>query len=336
MSHQQLDILNQWSPQRDSSQWVLGVVYSTAGSAYRKAGALMLFGSEGQQLGMLSGGCLESDLHSKARRVMHDKRSALVRYDGNDEDDMAFQMGIGCGGTVDIMLQVVEADNHYLGLTDVLNNLRQRISGYYDLAIGSGIPCESHSYHVSRNTPNTDRAQLREHTLIVPYTPPPHLFVAGGGIDARPLVDIAHTLGWHISLWDPRPAHGRREHFQKVHHLLDGDEPHLQHFLASQPVDIAVVMSHSVSLDAQAVKCLSETSACYIGLLGPDHRMQQVLSSAGITKPEVLAGPAGLSIGGTLPESIAMAILAEAQAKMAGRQGGSISGVLDLCELSHC
>lgn len=334
MSHQPLDLLSQWAPQRDTLQWVLGVVYATSGSAYRKAGALMLFGSEGQQLGMLSGGCLESDLHSKARRVMLDQCSLLVRYDGNDEDDMSFQMGIGCGGTVDVMLQTIDAGNNYLGLLHAFEQLQQRRPVDYSLTIGAGIASHSHTYSAAPSAHQHEPASMDRHTLTIPLLPSPHLFVAGGGIDARPLVDIAGTLGWHISLWDPRPAHGRREHFSKVHQLLNNDASSLSPFFTHNPVDISVIMSHSIDIDAQALLALSKTAVKYIGLLGPEHRMQQVLARAGIAKPRVLSGPAGLSIGGTLPESIALAILAEAQAAMAGRQGGSISGVLNLCASS--
>lgn len=328
MSQQTLDLLQQWSPQRDQSKWVLGVVYATAGSAYRKAGAIMLFGSEGQQLGMLSGGCLESDLHSKARRVMHDQRSVLVRYDGNDEDDMAFQMGIGCGGTVDIMLQAISADNNYLQLLDILAALDADTRIHYRINIGTSIKSGDHTATIA-NDHNVSNTYFEEGVLSIALTPPPKLLVAGGGIDARPVVEIAHTLGWQVALWDPRPAHGRPEHFAKVKHLLTGDQDQLQQFLAKHPPDVAIVMSHSIAIDAQSLAALNHTAVRYIGLLGPAHRMQQVLNVAGIAKPRVLAGPAGLSIGGTLPESIAMSILAEAQAALAGRQGGSISGVLE-------
>ncbi len=70
MSNQLISLLQSWYPQRDAADWVLGTVYKTEGPCYRKAGAMMLLGSQGQQLGMLSGGCLESDIHRHSRQVM--------------------------------------------------------------------------------------------------------------------------------------------------------------------------------------------------------------------------------------------------------------------------
>src|SRR5579862_1231841 len=40
----------------------LGVLIHTAGSTYRKPGALVLIAANGEYAGLISGGCLESDL----------------------------------------------------------------------------------------------------------------------------------------------------------------------------------------------------------------------------------------------------------------------------------
>src|ERR1041385_699086 len=48
---------------------VLGIVLETAGSTYRKPGALMLIASDGDYAGLLSGGCLEGELREHANKV---------------------------------------------------------------------------------------------------------------------------------------------------------------------------------------------------------------------------------------------------------------------------
>jgi xanthine dehydrogenase accessory factor len=328
MSHQLISLLQQWYPHRDDSDWVLGVLFQTLGSAYRKAGALMLFGAEGKQLGMLSGGCLESDLHGKARRVMASQQSKIITYDGSDEDDMSFQMGIGCGGRVDVMLQVINADNNYLGLTGLLEQLQSDQPATLSITIGEGVAPTDHDSVVQAGATLSMPFTFEKNRLTIAATPAPHLFIAGGGIDARPLVEIANTLGWCITLWDPRPAHGRREHFPKVHHLFKGSSDEVRQFLARKPCDGAIAMTHSVTLDAEILAILAPLHPTYLALLGPEHRLQQVIDVADIERPKQLAGPAGLSIGGTLPETIALSILAECQAAFGGRRGGSMSGVL--------
>ena len=135
MSNHLSDLLAQWYPNRDEFDWVLATIYDAKGPCYRKPGAMMLFSSRGDQLGMLSGGCLESDIATNARKVMHTKQSLLVCYDGSDEDDMSFHLGIGCGGTLYIMLQQISETNHYLALLDVHQALINRVSGCYTQSV---------------------------------------------------------------------------------------------------------------------------------------------------------------------------------------------------------
>ena len=63
----------------------------------------MLINGYGQHFGLLSGGCLEADILRRARRVMQRGETELLVYDGSDEDDWSFRLGIGCGGKVFIM-----------------------------------------------------------------------------------------------------------------------------------------------------------------------------------------------------------------------------------------
>ena len=59
----------------------------------------------------------------------------------------------------------------------------------------------------------------------------------------------------------------------------------------------------------------------YIGLLGPAKRKADVLACAGLQEAQLrypIAGPMGLALGGDLPESIALSVLAECHAKIFG------------------
>ena len=47
LTSQLLHLLSAWYGERNSARWVLGTVYETRGSSYRKAGAMMLFGDQG-------------------------------------------------------------------------------------------------------------------------------------------------------------------------------------------------------------------------------------------------------------------------------------------------
>jgi len=358
-------LLAKWYPNRDKFDWVLATIYDTHGPCYRKSGAMMLFSSQGDQLGMLSGGCLESDIGTNARKVIQTGQSIVLCYDGSDEDDISFHLGIGCGGTVHIMLQQINAINGYLSLTQVYKALKQRTSGYYylplvdqkvdnnnkptqayfetehviDIASRATIVQRPKKTNLDNSNVSSNDAHKGDKWLVSPIVPEPHLLVIGGGIDARPLVNMAQQLGWQVSLWDPRPANARKEFFANVNHIITGKAETLTTFALEKDVNAAILMSHNIVIDAQALKALSTSKLQYLALLGPENRRQQVVAQAKIqanitgkcedmSLPFIFAGPSGLDIGGTLPESIALSILSECHASLYGKKAQSMSQVL--------
>ena len=333
MQTQLLHLLNHWQGARDAHEWVLGVVYKTEGSCYRRAGAMMLFNSLGQQFGLLSGGCLESDILRHAKFAMMTGKGIKLSYDGSDDGDLSFQLGIGCGGTVHILLQPINSGNHYLSLDKVREALAHRQSGEYRQLISSS----SIEAHFIQSDPKEDKpsAELLEKptglwlsTLVKPL---PHLLVVGGGMDAQPVVAMAAQLGWEVSLWDPRPANGRREHFPLAKNVLSNSVETLTEYAIDNSVDAAILMSHSLSIDSASLKALNDTSLSYIALLGPTHRKDQVLDLAGLTEASLsipLASPAGLDLGDEYPESIALSILAECHASLNNKTAISFSSIL--------
>ena len=345
MSNQLAHLLQQWYSNKDQCEWVLGTIYDHSGACYRKAGAMMLFSSLGQQLGMLSGGCLESDISKNARKVMLSGETMMLCYDGNDEDDMSFQLGIGCGGTVYIMLQLINEANQYLALDKVCESLSNRQTGTYHQKIPEpGIADESmfemHDNDAAIANTRLRKAKLNREKLAsqgglwleTPIIAEPHILIAGGGLDARPVVEMAHVLGWRVSLWDPRPANARKEHFINANHIINGNEDALRAYIETHQLDAAIVMTHNISLDAKAVLALSTSEIRYLALLGPTHRKQQVLEQTQLASSPLdfpIAGPAGLDIGGELPESIALSILSECHACLNEKTARSMDEVLD-------
>ncbi|MDE0764012.1 MAG: XdhC family protein [Porticoccaceae bacterium] len=332
--------LKQWYPHRDRQQWVLGTLYQIDGPSYRSPGAMMLFNDAGEQLGLLSGGCLEADIQKKASQVMRSQRSMTLCYDASDDGDMAFLLGIGCGGTLHILLQPLTAANHYLQLPVILDALAhrqrclfvQKITEQGELAEADVWRQDSHNFSAMAaqlGPKNALLTELHNHRwLVTAVKPPLHLLVVGGGIDARPLASLAATLGWEVTLCDPRAANARREHFMRVSRILrcppSGliDEPLFEHF------DAAIVMTHNLQQDADAVAALQSSAVKYLGLLGPIVRKKQVLALAGLNENTLsvpIAGPAGLRLGGELPEDIALSIIAECQAVVHRKDAQSIS-----------
>lgn len=333
MVFQNKSLLNEWVNRSGSAQWVLGVVYKTQGPCYRKPGAIMFINSDGEYFGLLSGGCLEADIQLQARKVMQSGRATTLCYDGADEDDISFQLGIGCGGIVYIALLPITVENNHLHLKDIHRTLEERASGVLSIKIPNAtgtVACEFH-----RNMDKTAFAGSAEllikdgaEWLQVVIEREPHLLLIGGGVDAKPMVALAHQLGWEVTLWDSRPANARREYFLSANSILECSVEELGQYAIDQHVNAVVLMTHNLELDAEALKALCQVRFNYLGLLGPHSRREKVLELAELGDEQIqtpLAGPAGFDLGGELPESIALSIVSECHAHFYGFTGGPVN-----------
>ena len=85
----------------------IATVVKTEGSTPRPAGAAMAMTASGKVAGSISGGCLEAAVYEEAMEVIDSNQPRLVHYGITDE--MAWSVGLSCGGEVDVFIEPVEA-----------------------------------------------------------------------------------------------------------------------------------------------------------------------------------------------------------------------------------
>lgn len=326
MNHHIFHVLKHWWPQRDSGQWLLATVINTQGSSYRKVGAMMMFNDAGFQQGVISGGCLESDVLQQAQRCWLRNEARVITYDMEEEGDVAWRLGIGCGGVITLLLQPVSAQNQYLQLGQVLTELEAGRAVHYRQLAKNG-ECWAECASQANEIVDTGSSYF-SHDISVP----PRLAVLGGGVDAQPLVSMASQLGWRTTINDSRARYARQNDFPSASEHSKHQAADYANSEAINCADAIVLMHHQVGMDAKALRYIANHSLPnlkYLALLGPGHRCDRVLDEAAITSndlPVELQAPAGLSLGGDLPESIALSILAQAHATMHGGDGRSLLG----------
>ena len=111
-------------------------------------------------------------------------------------------------------------------------------------------------------------------------------------------------------------------------HALDGLELTVPAGVRVPEAAACVVMTHSFDQDLAALAALGPLPIAYLGLLGPRARRNALLERLGSSDFACKTGlhnPVGLDIGSRAPEEIALSILAEVNAALAGRAGGSLS-----------
>ena len=133
-------LLKFYGEHRTDDALILGTVIATEGSTYRKPGAMMLIAADGSHRGLISGGCLESDLAQHAKQVFEDGETRKVTYDLSADADLVWGLGIGCDGVIELMLQRLERDQGF-GFLDILESAwKARRDGVLGLAIASDDP----------------------------------------------------------------------------------------------------------------------------------------------------------------------------------------------------
>jgi xanthine/CO dehydrogenase XdhC/CoxF family maturation factor len=109
----------------------MATIVAAHGSTYRKPGARMLMTERSWLAGAISGGCLEGDLLRKAWWRTDRTPAVIVTYDGaagHDEDEEAQRIGfgLGCDGSIDVLVERITAGEPVHPLRALATALRER------------------------------------------------------------------------------------------------------------------------------------------------------------------------------------------------------------------
>jgi xanthine/CO dehydrogenase XdhC/CoxF family maturation factor len=156
--------------------------------------------------------------------------------------------------------------------------------------------------------------------------PPVALVVFGAGDDAQPLVRFATALGWQVTVVDPRSALATPERFPEADTTVIARPEELPARVVLGVDSLAVIMTHHYRHDLPLLRTLLPRPLAYLGLLGPRKRAEKIISDLAAdgfaVTPEMRArlhAPVGLDLGAESPAEVALAILAEMQAVLSGR-----------------
>ena len=294
----------------------VATVVATRSSAPRPVGSKLIVRDDGIIEGSVSNGCVENDVILAAQEVLAGGEPRLITYGITDE--MAFGVGLPCGGEIDVFVEPYSGAESDVVLTVVT---------------GENVGEKLQDPELEREARRRGRSHVFEHegrTVFADVSvPPPRLFVYGAIDTAEALCAAAKLLGWRTIVADARPRFATPERLPSADEilLLWPDEA-LAH-VAPDAATAVVVLTHDDKFDLPLVRGALATEAFYLGWLGSrrnQERRRGLLLEEGVAEQDLerVSGPAGLDLGATSPEEMALSILGEILAVRAGRSGGPL------------
>ena len=284
----------------------LATVISTWGSSPRPVGGQMAIDENGEIIGSVSGGCIEGAVISEGISCIKDGKSRIKDY--GISNNMAWEVGLACGGELKVLIQPLNLDDNIL--YSLVNSIKKReivklridcLTGYRK--IDNTIDDKISHFYKSKNE------------FIHVIDPKPRLFIIGAVHIAQALVTLADVTDYEVILIDPRDHFATKDRFPNCKIINEWPDEALSNFDLDESSHL-VTLTHDPKIDDLALIFCMKKNFGYIGSLGSkkthNKRCERLLKK-GFNKKELskIHGPIGLDIKAKTPAEIATSILAE-------------------------
>jgi xanthine dehydrogenase accessory factor len=337
---------------RSSGRVAMATLVNTRGTTPRKEGAKMLVDDHGRILGSITiGGCVDAQVIEQSEGVLGTMRPRLLEMNLGDEE--AWEIGLTCGGTVEVFVEPVALDRPgdptlavyerarahaesggRAALVSLLDDAEHRkmlvlddgrVEGGLGLGTRDGALVEHAREALARGRSVTLEVE-GVRAFIEVFAPPGLLLCIGAGHVAMSLVSLARLVGYRTVVIDGRPQFATPERFPDVDELKIGIPSELMRSYPMLPTTALVLVAHDYKYDIPVLRHALDTPVGYVGMLGSTRRANAIMNLLieDGAAPELLGRihvPIGLDLGAQTAPEIALAILAEIQATRSGKTG---------------
>jgi xanthine dehydrogenase accessory factor len=282
----------------------VGTVVRTFRSAPRLPGAAMVVAPDGTVSGSVSGGCVEGAVYDLATEVTASGVPVLQRYGVSDDD--AFEVGLTCGGILDVFvepvsratfaeLEAVAADieaHRPVALATVIAHpdaawVGRRLVVRRDDAQGSlgsaradaavvddarGLLAAGRSEVLTYGPDGQRRGEGME-VFVAGHAPRPRMLVFGAIDFAAAVAQQGSFLGYRVTVCDARPVFATPARFPGVEEVVvDWPHRYLTAQVAAGAVDartVICVLTHDPKFDVPLLEvALRLPEVAYVGAMG--------------------------------------------------------------------
>jgi xanthine dehydrogenase accessory factor len=287
----------------------LARVIEVGGSTPRGLGATLAMRDDGQIVGSVSGGCVESAVFAALRKVLEGDPPTTLTFPARADP---WSVGLSCGGAIRVLVEPAPEEDV---LTAVLND-----RGVWITYLG-GVQPPRHEWLPTGTSGAPSRTGATEWKGIPVFAqvirPADRLIVVGWTHIGQALNALAKAVGFRTTVIEPRSALIQSRPLQPEPDELSHDWPDQAiRRLSPDSRTFAVILTHDAKLDIPALSALLATEAPYVGFLGGTKtraaRLEE-LREMGFDDAALqrIVSPVGLAIGAREPEEIAVSILAQ-------------------------
>jgi xanthine dehydrogenase accessory factor len=332
--------LTEWVGRGD--RVALATVVDVRRSAPRPPGAKMAVNEHGEIAGAVSGGCVEGAVVEIADGVIRGGAPQLVNFGIEDAD--AWDVGLPCGGEIDVWVQAYEpgrfaevaAEGGRAAEVTLLEGARPgaklllEADGARSGSLGAP-ELDDDAARIASELLWAERSE-RQGALFYDVTAPTPRLIIFGAVDiAASLSRLARAAGWRPYVVDPRARFAVADRFPDTEQVIAGwPEDAFGQLGGIDRATSIVVLTHDPKLDDAALRIALRSDARFVGAMGSRRAQgtrRERLLEAGLTDAELgrLSAPLGLDLGAISGEETALSILAEVVAARHGHDGGKLA-----------
>ena len=335
---------------KTSTRLAMATVIDVEGSSYRRTGARMLIQDNGIYCGGISGGCIEGNALKKASLAITGNKAIQVTYDTSNDDEAQIGVSLGCNGVITVLITPVDIRDQHNPVEQLKACIDDRETNILITVLAADEDLLLKSGQVSRYTSTKDlenfigkgyelailddiqeiletgKSAINTYAkckLFLEFiAPATQIIIMGGNYDVYPLLKVTHNLGW-LSVVVANPKRLAHDIHQLANNVVtDFNE------VAVDKYTVGIIMSHDYNADLKNLNKALKSELSYIGLLGPAIRKEDMLAEIDFKidkeHKDRIFGPAGLDIGASQPEEIAVSIVSEILSVMRKRPGTSL------------
>ncbi|MGB8369118.1 MAG: XdhC family protein [Limisphaerales bacterium] len=281
----------------ENRPFALALISGTKGSSPQRIGAKALFFPDGKIVGTLGGGCLEAEVHARAKKAL--KSGQPTTFEMVLDHNFGWDDGLICGGSVSglILPRAAEAAALWQKLAAVTKPVCWGVKKDFSIA---PVECGGDEWFYQETV-----------------SPPTALWIAGSGHVAQAVAPLALQLDFAVTVFDDRPELANHRIFPPATQLQVGGWHELLKVPLPKSPTFGLIVTRGHQHDALVLSEWIHLPFVFLGMIGSRRKariMREQFLKQNIASAEQfdrLACPVGLEIQAVGTHEIAVSVMAQ-------------------------